>query len=780
MNQKTQPGLTISDRYTLVRALGSSDTTTGKSGEINSTAEFSTWLANDKQSGDDVTIKLFPAISQVAINTANLPNLTALVHPNIIRTLDLGKTGDGEYFVVCTYVDGLHPKNFLSADSSSILRSILPLFDALEYAHSLGIVHGAISDHCIEEDNSGNIYISGFGSELAAPDDGQGNDHLSPQVLANKAPQVTDDIYSLGALIYLIFTGEHWLRDERTGPANSPVPAQLQSFVVAMLSDSSYDRPQDIASVRSRIAEYLDPDQQKNKGAIQATTFSKATDSAVTPAIEKSASVERKSPQAKPAIPMRTALSMLAILVILLGGVFLYQPTPIEQSPADIAVTPEPAGDNSGGSIEHPVKLETGEIGPAPYELAQQEHQKDEATLIAARLLRKQIELEDMGGLMWASEHLNATQASADEGDTLFRESNFTGAIEKYQSAIDLLESLDESKSEIFSENLLRGSDALLVDDAESAIDAFTIASAIDPENTDATLGLKRARSLEALLNELAIASGLENSGDLTQALESYRKARAIDPESARAKDGVARVNKEITLRKFNQAMSAGFSALQVRDFSVARDSFRLAAELMPGSPLPDDGLSQVDIADRLQQIESFNKQAQALEATENWSDALVAYQAALALDQNLVFAHEGVTRVSKRIDLSNRLMKFVKEPLLLRDDEALKQAKDVLYEASMMSKPGPVLSSQITRIAKSIKLARVPVKVKIISDQQTDIIVYKVKPLGRIASTQLELFPGKYTAVGTRRGFRDARQEFTIEPGQQGAIITIACVDRI
>jgi len=780
MNQTTQPGLTISDRYTLVRTLASSDSATGKSGKIDSTAEFSTWLATDKQSGDEVTIKLFPAVSPVMINTVNLPNLTALVHPNIIRTLDLGKTEDGEHFVVCGYVDGLHTKNFLSADSSNIVRSILPLFDALEYAHSLGIVHGAISDRCVEEDKAGNIYISGFGSELAAPDDGKGNDHLSPQVLANKTPQVTDDIYSLGALIYLIFTGEHWLRDERNGPANSPVPAQLQSFVSTMLNDSPYDRPQDIATVRSKITEYLDPDQQRNKGAIKAASFSKASASEYTPAIEKPVPGERKISQEKHTVPMKTALSMLAILVILLGGVFLYQPSKVDQSPADVIALPETPAEPNGGSQKQLEKVETQDVGPAPYELAQLEHQKDEATLIAARLLRKQIELEDAGGLLWASEQLNTTQESADEGDTLFRENNFTGAIEKYQSGIDLLESLDKSMGEIFAENLLLGSAALLADDAKSAIEAFMIASAIDPENSDASLGLKRANSLEALLNELANASGLESSGDLAQALESYRKARTLDPESTRAKDGVARVNNEITLRKFNQAMSVGFSALQARDFSVARDSFHLAAKLMPDSPLPDDGLSQVDIADRLQQIDSFDKQAQAFEEKENWNDALETYEAALALDQNLVFAREGVTRVSERIDLSNRLMKFVGEPLLLRDNDALRQAKDVLYEASMMSKPGPVLASQITRIAKSIKLARVPVKVKFISDQQTNIIVYKVKPLGRIASTQLELFPGKYTAVGTRRGFRDARQEFTIEPGQPGAIITIACVDRI
>ena len=65
-------------------------------------------------------------------------------------------------------------------------------------------------------------------------------------------------------------------------------------------------------------------------------------------------------------------------------------------------------------------------------------------------------------------------------------------------------------------------------------------------------------------------------------------------------------------------------------------------------------------------------------------------------------------------------------------------------------------------------------------SDEETEVIVYKVKRLGRFAQQELVLRPGTYTAVGTRNGYRDVRQDFTITPGNASVPITIACTEPI
>ena len=51
---------------------------------------------------------------------------------------------------------------------------------------------------------------------------------------------------------------------------------------------------------------------------------------------------------------------------------------------------------------------------------------------------------------------------------------------------------------------------------------------------------------------------------------------------------------------------------------------------------------------------------------------------------------------------------------------------------------------------------------------------------LGRFQQRELQLRPGTYTAVGNRVGYRDVREQFTIEPGETSLTVTIACTEAI
>ena len=64
-------------------------------------------------------------------------------------------------------------------------------------------------------------------------------------------------------------------------------------------------------------------------------------------------------------------------------------------------------------------------------------------------------------------------------------------------------------------------------------------------------------------------------------------------------------------------------------------------------------------------------------------------------------------------------------------------------------------------------------------SDGATEVTVYKVARLGLFEERQLELRPGQYTAVGTRRGFRDVRVVFTVSPDNVTPVF-VACSETI
>ncbi len=58
--------------------------------------------------------------------------------------------------------------------------------------------------------------------------------------------------------------------------------------------------------------------------------------------------------------------------------------------------------------------------------------------------------------------------------------------------------------------------------------------------------------------------------------------------------------------------------------------------------------------------------------------------------------------------------------------------------------------------------------------------LVYKVAKLGRFKEHELTLRPGNYTALGTRIGYRDVRQNFTITADSTPPPVTIICTEPI
>ena len=109
--------------------------------------------------------------------------------------------------------------------------------------------------------------------------------------------------------------------------------------------------------------------------------------------------------------------------------------------------------------------------------------------------------------------------------------------------------------------------------------------------------------------------------------------------------------------------MTEGLTALSEDDFLAARAAFRMAQELMPGSPEPGDGLMQVDQGIRLGNISALEYEASTREGNENWQESAHAYSRILELDSDLSFAQDGLTRSKEMIALHDQLDKYIEKP---------------------------------------------------------------------------------------------------------------------
>jgi hypothetical protein len=304
----------------------------------------------------------------------------------------------------------------------------------------------------------------------------------------------------------------------------------------------------------------------------------------------------------------------------------------------------------------------------------------------------------------------------------------------------------------------------------------FSVALKISPADTGAQQGLKRAETIETVMQLIASGRQHETNSEWSLAQSEYSKALEIDSASDKARQGLDRINGLIKAEQFQQALSDGLAAFHRNEYKLARTRLLKAKSLNPDSREVSDALLQVDQAIRLSAIDKLRRTAQAAEQTEDWQRALKSYLAALDIDKNLQFADRGKERSLEQIQINRRIDFFLAQPQALASDSQLNNALRLLAEAKEITPRRSILAARIKKLDQLVDVAQTPVKIAIESDNLTRVAVYKVGKLGRFSRHELDLRPGTYTIVGTRDGYQDVRQKLEVKPGLQSLRITVKC----
>jgi tetratricopeptide (TPR) repeat protein len=388
--------------------------------------------------------------------------------------------------------------------------------------------------------------------------------------------------------------------------------------------------------------------------------------------------------------------------------------------------------------------------------------------------------LDQMGAQEWGSEAYTRMIQLGREADSHFRANEFGTAAERYERATVIAGEMAESAPGTLSRLLEEGSEALDKGDGEAAREKFSMALMIDPANPSARRGLKRAKTIAAVMQLVDSGRQHEKGGRFTSARSDYREALGIDPDFNEAQQALSRVTNLIKEEQFRVLMSEGMAAFHNNEYAPARAKLLKAKSIKPDSREVSDALNQVDQAMRLARIDLLRKEAQTAEAEEDWQKALKSYLAVLDIDKNLQFAAQGKQRAMEQIQIDRRLQFFLSKPQLLESDSQLNNALRLLDDAGEVRPHGSKRKARIKELEELVAIAQTTVKVIIASDNLTRVAVYKVGKLGQFTSYELELRPGTYTVVGARDGYKDVRQKIIVKPGQQELQVTIKCKIKI
>ncbi|HVO36530.1 MAG TPA: protein kinase [Gemmatimonadales bacterium] len=237
----------LADRYRIERELGAGGMAT-------------VYLARDVKHERQVALKVIRADLSAILGGERFLNeirVTAnLQHPHILPLFDSG-SADGLLFYVMPYVAGETLRQRLQREKQlpidDAVRLAREVASALDYAHRQGVIHRDIKpENVLIQD--GTALVTDFGIALAVSNAGGsrltetglslGTPHyMSPeQATGDRALDARTDVYSLGAMLYEMLTGD----PPFTGSTS-------QAVIAAVMTEE----PRDVATRRPRIAPHV-------------------------------------------------------------------------------------------------------------------------------------------------------------------------------------------------------------------------------------------------------------------------------------------------------------------------------------------------------------------------------------------------------------------------------------------------------------------------------------------------------------------------------------------
>ena len=144
-----------------------------------------------------------------------------LTHPNIVKVTDYGEE-DGKPYLVMPYLPGGTLKQMIKERGQvpwqEAARILIPIAEALAYAHSQGVIHRDIKPSNILLTQSGQPMLTDFGVAKIIEDEATQDltgtsatvgtpEYMAPEQITSKTVDARADLYSLGVVFYEMITG---------------------------------------------------------------------------------------------------------------------------------------------------------------------------------------------------------------------------------------------------------------------------------------------------------------------------------------------------------------------------------------------------------------------------------------------------------------------------------------------------------------------------------------------------------------------------------------------
>jgi two-component system LytT family response regulator len=238
------------------------------------------YLATDPRLDRQVALKILPDDvcrdpARMQLFTQEAKVTSGLNHPNVTHIYDIGRDGDRS-FIAMEFVEG-EPLGVRLEDGPLPLKEVVgvgaQVADALDAAHSSGVVHRDIKPGNIMISRRGHVKVLDFGlAKICAPKAGKSEDtqalseiglvlgtvqYMSPEQALGREVDHRSDIFSLGIVLFEMATG----RLPFDGSNAQEILAKILTSQPEAIARFNYDAPAELERIIRKCLE-KDPDER--------------------------------------------------------------------------------------------------------------------------------------------------------------------------------------------------------------------------------------------------------------------------------------------------------------------------------------------------------------------------------------------------------------------------------------------------------------------------------------------------------------------------------------
>lgn len=194
--------------------------------------------------------------------------LKRLRHPHLVEVIDYGRAGHAPYLLM-ELLPGGSVKACLGEAPATLLRRLLPVLGALQYAHEFGVVHRDLKPSNLLFDGEGRLKVTDFG--VCLWEGGEGTRVTRSQMVVGTLgymapeqhgdPRMVDarcDVYAMATILYEFCTGQPWAQVQLPPASVRPgFPPGLAATLMQALAPDRERRTPSMGALAEALERWL-------------------------------------------------------------------------------------------------------------------------------------------------------------------------------------------------------------------------------------------------------------------------------------------------------------------------------------------------------------------------------------------------------------------------------------------------------------------------------------------------------------------------------------------